>query len=83
MNYTTTTSDWAIVSTQSNVTFQVRGVIPIEIGISTNETAPVSGILYAPLEGDRGPIYDIWPGVSGNCVWARSAANSVLSVTQT
>lgn len=63
MNYTTTTSDWAIVSTQSNVTFQVRGVIPIEIGISTNETAPVSGILYAPLEGDRGPIYDIWPEI--------------------
>jgi hypothetical protein len=82
MNYITTTSDWTIVSTLSNVTFQVRGVQPVEVGVSTNEVAPSGGILYAPLEGDRGPLYDIWPGESGNCVWARSTANSVLSVTQ-
>jgi hypothetical protein len=80
MNYTTTTSDWAIVSANTSITFQVRGVLPIEVGISTNETAPVSGILYSHLEGDRGLLTEIWPGVTGNCVWARSSANSVLSV---
>lgn len=83
MNYITVTADWALVSANSNVTFQVRGVQPVEVGISNNAVAPSAGILYAPLEGDRGALSDIWPGASGNCVWARSSANSVLGITQT
>lgn len=83
MNYITTTTDWTLVSSASNVTFQVRGVQPIEIGTSNNAVAPTAGILYSSLQGDRGALYEIWPGTSGNCVWARSTANSTLSINQT
>lgn len=83
MNYTITVADWALVSSASNVTFQVRGVQPIEVGTSNNTTAPSAGILYESMQGDRGALYEIWPGVEGNCIWARSTANSVIAINQT
>ena len=81
MNYIETTSGWTLVSAQSNVTFQIRGVQPVEVGISNNTVAPGAGILYESFEGDRGELQQIWPGTTGNCVWARSSANSTIVIT--
>lgn len=82
MEYIVVTEDWALVESNSNVVYQVVGSIPVEIGISSESSAPVSGIVYQPLEGDRGAIEDIFPGQSGNCLWARSSAsaNSAISI---
>lgn len=81
MEYKITTSDWSLVSAQSNVTFQIRGVQSVEVGVSNNTVAPSAGILYDSLSGDRGELQEIWPGTTGNCVWARSTANSVITIT--
>lgn len=82
MQIITVTADWALVSAQTNVTFQVTGVLPVELGVSTHLVSPDAGIIYSPLQGDRGALYDIWPGSEGNCVWARSSANSTIVITQ-
>lgn len=82
MQYIVTTANWALVDANSSVTFQVVGPQPVEVGLSNNTTSPGAGILYTYLQGDRGTLSEVFPGVSGNCVWARSSANSVLTIGQ-
>lgn len=82
MQYITTTDNWALVDANSNVAFQVVGPQPVEVGLSNNTSAPGAGILYTYLQGDRGTLSEVFPGVTGNCVWARSSANSTLTISQ-
>ena len=73
-------ASWSALSNASSVAFQVVGAHPVEIGLGTHNVAPSAGFVYEPGYGDRGAITSLFPTESGNTIWGRSSAGSVVYV---